>query len=223
MRSRTFAVAGVTAAALAAATAFAGTASAHNTGGAAVTQHAVSQTAVAKVDAKACYTNNDPSGDTGIGVTSANYSDDSTLDTQGAADFTVKKKCVISKVTTTGIYYNGSGPATDVNVIFYKNKKGVPGAVVKEYDNLKYTDSTGTGALAVKIKKTTLKKGKYFVTVAANMTLGSGGQWGWELTSNQKGAIDQWENQGGGFGVCPTWDDILTCVGFGNDFMVTLS
>ena len=221
MASRTLAVAGVTAAALATAFTFTGTASAHTTGSA-VAHHAVTATKAAPAKG-GCYSNNDPAGDTGVGVTSANYSDNESDNTQGAVDFSVKKSCVITKVTTTGIYYNGSGPADSVNVIFYKNTKGEPGKVVKEYDNLKYTDSTGTGALAVKIKKTTLKKGKYFVTVAANMTLGTGGQWGWELTSNQKGAMDQWENQGGGFGVCPTWGDVLSCVGFGNDFMVALS
>jgi hypothetical protein len=225
MRSRTLAVAGITVAALGAATTLAGTASAHSNIGTLATQHAVSSHSVAPAKkGKACYTNNDPSGDTGIAVTSANYSDDAADDTAGAVDFSVKKSCSIGTVQTTGLYYNGTGPASSVNVLFYKNKKGEPGKIVKEQDNLSYTDSTGTGALGVKLKKAvSLKKGNYFVSVVANMTLSAGGQWGWELTSNQIGNIDQWENQGGGFGVCPTWGDVLTCVGYGNDFMVTLS
>jgi hypothetical protein len=219
MRSRTLAVAGVTTAALAAATALAGTASAHNTIGSMASTHAVtSHVAPAK---GACYDNQ--SGDTGVGIASENDSSDSGIDSQGAVDFKVKKKCVIKSVQTTGVYYNGSGPADSVNVIFWKNKKGEPGKIVKEYDNLKYSDSTGLGSLGVKVKKTKLKKGNYFVTVAANMTLSAGGQWGWELSSNQIGNMDQWENQGGEFGVCPSWGDVLTCVGYGNDFMVTLS
>jgi hypothetical protein len=214
----------VTTAALAAATAFAGTASAHNAGSA-VTHHAVTAAKAAPAKKGTCYTNNDPSGDTGVGIASENDSDDSGVDSQGAVDFTVKKKCVVGTVQTTAVYYNGSGPANSVNVIIYKNTKNKPGKVVKEVDNLKYTDSTGLGSLGVKLgkKAITLKKGKYFVTVVANMTFSTGGQWGWELTSNQVGKADQWENQGGEFGVCPSWGDVLSCTGYGNDFMVTVS
>jgi len=220
MRSRTLAVVGITAAALGTATVFAGTASAHNTGTSFATHHAVS-TKAAPALGKTCYTNNDPSGDTGIGLYSANDASDPGIDSQGAVDFTVKKKCTLKKIQTTGVYYNGFGPADSVNVIIWKNAKGIPGKVVKEFDNLKYTDASGAGSLGTTIKKTVLKKGKYFLTFSANMNFPVNGQWGWELTSNQAGNMDVWENQGGEFGVCPTWGPVLTCVGFGNDFMVT--
>jgi hypothetical protein len=172
---------------------------------------------------KACYTNNE-TGDTGVAVTSADYSDNAADNTQGAVDFSVKKSCVIGTVQTTGLYYNGTGPANSVKVIIWTDVSGEPGALVNKQNNLPYTDETGTGALGVKLKKAvSLTKGNYFVSVVANMTLSSGGQWGWELTSNQIGNMDQWENQGAGFEVCPTWGDVLDCVGYGNDFMVTLS
>jgi hypothetical protein len=220
MHSRTLAGAGLTAAALAIATAFAGTASAHNVTGSAVAHHAVTSTKAAPAKG-ACFDNNG-SGDTGVGIASENDSTDSGIDSQGAADFSVKKKCTIKSVQTTGVYYNGGGPADSVNVIIYKNKKGVPGSVVKEKDNLSYTDATGIGSLGAKTGKIKLKKGKYFVTFVANMTFTTGGQWGWELTTNQAGSPDQWENQGGEFGVCPTWGDVASCTGYGTDFMVTV-
>src|SRR5579875_2141498 len=71
MRSRTLAVAGVTTAALAAATALAGTASAHTNAGSMVAHHVVSAAAAPAKGGKACYDNNS-TGDTGIAVTSAN-------------------------------------------------------------------------------------------------------------------------------------------------------
>jgi hypothetical protein len=219
MRSRTLAVAGIAAAALATATAFAGTASAHSNLGSAVAHHAASNH-IAPAPKGICYTNNTTGN--GTGVTSANYSDDPADNTSGAVDFTVKKKCTIGTVTTSGIYYNGSGPAASVDFLVYKNKKGEPGKIVNEQDNLSYTDSSGTGDLGVKVKPIHLKKGKYFAAVVAEMTLSDGGQWGWDLTNTQLGAPDQWENEGGGFGVCPTWGDVLTCVGVGNDFMLTI-
>ncbi len=218
MRSRILPVVGVAAVALVAASAFAGQASAAGHGTSAFHKGAPqAQAAHAK---KACYSLT--TGDSGSGITSANYSDQVGIDAAGAADFKVKKKCTIKKVQTTGVYYNGAGPADSVNVIIYKAKKGKPGAIVNEQDNLKYTDSTGLGSLGVTLKAVHLKKGSYFVSFVANMTFAVGGQWGWETSSDQQGAADLWQNPDDGFGTgCTTWQP-LTCIGFSGDWMVTL-
>ncbi len=170
-----------------------------------------------------CYTNFDPAYDTGVAIASENDSEDSGINSRAIANFTVTKKCIVNMVSTVGQYYDGAGPADSVDVTFYKNQGGRPTKIVNEQDNLSYNDTTGLGSLTAFLDPVTLKKGSYFVSFVANMTLSQGGQWGWELTSNQVGPMDQWENQGGEFGVCPTWGDVLTCTGYGNDFMVTLS
>jgi hypothetical protein len=218
MRSRILPVAGVAAIALVAATALASTASA--SGHSASASHKGAAQAQIHASKKACYSNT--TGDTGTGISSANYSDQVGIDSAGAADFTVKKTCKISKVQTAGVYYNGGGPADSVNVFIYKAKKGVPGKVVAKAENSKYTDSSGVGALGVKLSKAvTLKKGSYFVSFVANMTLSVGGQWGWETTSNQIGNADLWENPDNGFGTgCTTWQP-LSCIGYSGDFMVS--
>jgi hypothetical protein len=89
--------------------------------------------------------------------------------------------------------------------------------------NVVGTDSGGT--FTIPLSTVTLAPGSYWVSVTATMAFASGGEWGWEVTSNQKQGIDgQWENPGGGFGVCPTWGDVVTCVGStGPDFMFTLT
>jgi hypothetical protein len=225
MRSRILAVAGVSAAALAAATAFAGTAGASSNHVAPAIQHTVSSHAT-PAKGKACYSLT--SDDSGTGIVSQNFTDAgfSQYDAAGAADFSGGKKCkAITSVDTTGVYFNGAGPADSVNVIFYKDASGAPGTVMKEYDGLSYTDSTGTGSLNITVPKTKAKhKGTYWVSVVANMAFSAGGEWGWELSTDTNGNADQWENPGGGLGTsCTTWGPNLTCLGFGGDYMVTLA
>jgi hypothetical protein len=221
MRSRILAVAGISAAALAAATAFAGTAGAHSAPGAMVHGHAaVSHASVTK---GSCYSN--MADDAADGVLSQNFTDSGfdIYDAAGAADFAKGKKCKsITKVTTVGQYFNGAGPADSVNVLFYKGGGSTPGGVTKEYDALSYTDSTGLGSLGTTIPKTKGKHGGW-VSVVANMAFASGGEWGWEISTDQPGNPDVWENPGGGFGVCSSWDTNVDCIGVAGDYMVTLA
>ncbi|MEI9932951.1 MAG: hypothetical protein WDM89_21070 [Rhizomicrobium sp.] len=63
------------------------------------------------------------------GVDSQNFeSTFAQYDDQGADDFTVPKgaKWTVTEVDAPGLYYNGYGPATSENVIFYKDKKACP-------------------------------------------------------------------------------------------------
>jgi hypothetical protein len=122
------------------------------------------------------------------------------------------------------VYFNGTGPAASETVTIYKNKTGTPGKV-KMTQTVTGADAAGT--FTMKLKKTKLKKGKYFVGVVANMDFSIGGQWGWETTTNQSGAGDMWQNPGDGFATgCTTWGDMIGCLGAlgqGPDFMVQLN
>lgn len=217
MRSRILPVAGASAVALAAAVTLAPVAGASGHHAALVHQGTVHNTIAAK--GKACFSVN--ANDTGVGILSQNFGDEPTYDSSSAADFTVKKSCTIAKVSVVGQYFNGSGPAQSETVVFYMAKKGEPGKIVNS-QTIKGKDNAGS--FDIKLKKAVkLKKGTYFVSVQANMDFSAGGEWGWNLSSDQAGAIDQFQNQGGAFGVCPTWDDVTTCVGYGDNFLVTLS
>ena len=160
--------------------------------------------------------------DSGVGITSANYSDDPTLDAAGAADFAVKKTCHITGVNATGVYYNGSGPADSEDVIFYTDDNGAPGSVISS-QTVTGTDSNGSFTLP--INDVAIPPGRAWVSVVANMTLSTEGQWGWELSTKSKQQVGGlWENPSDGFGTgCTTWGPVATCVGFDGDFMVTLT
>jgi hypothetical protein len=74
--------------------------------------------------------------DSGIGITSQNFEASfDQYDNMGADDFTVPAGFVwkVTQVNASGVYYNGSGPASSVHVTFYKNDGGLPGAVVKDF------------------------------------------------------------------------------------------
>ncbi len=163
------------------------------------------------------------SNDSGVGLVSDNFDSGSfaSYSDQGADDFTVAKKAKITEVDVTGVYFNGPGPADGVNVFFYKDSGGLPGALVKEIDNAKFTDSAGS--FAIQTGKVKLKKGTYWVSVQANMNfIGGAGEWGWEVNSVQHGNEAAWQNPGGGFGVCPSWAPVSGCLGYGPDFMFAL-
>lgn len=166
--------------------------------------------------------------DTGIGITSQNFEASfDAYDNQGADDFNVPGGFVwkVTGVVASGVYYNGSGPAASVHVTFYKDAAGLPGAVVKDFPAIVPTDTAGT--FSIKLPSTVkLKKGKYHVSVQANMDFAIGGQWGWNTRSVQNGGPASWQNPGDGFGTgCTTWapENVCIAAGQGPDKMFSLS
>ena len=164
----------------------------------------------------------------GNGIDSQNFESSFAIyDAQGADDFTVPKgsKWTVTEVDAPGLYYNGYGPSTSENVIFYKDAGGKPGSVVKngEVDNIAGADNAGSYTLKLG-KGVKLKKGHYWVSVVSNCSFGGGcGQWGWATNTVAHGSAAQWQNPGGGFGVCPTWDTLLNCTGVADpDFQFAL-
>ena len=116
---------------------------------------------------------------------------------------------VIGQVNVTGVYFNGAGPANSVNVIFYSDAAGLPGAAVAggTYMNAAITSGAATGSFHIVLPTTlSLAPGTYWVSVQANMDFPVGGEWGWTdriVTSNSPAA---WQNPGGGFmTTCTTW------------------
>jgi hypothetical protein len=149
----------------------------------------------------------------------------SAYDDQGADDFKVTgKDWDVTGVDVTGQFFNGSGPASSENVTFYADASGVPGKMVKSFTNLSGKASGGSFDITLPKKGAKLKAGTYWVSVQANCSFSGGcGEWGWEVSSVQHGNAGMWQNPGGGFGVCPTWGSIESCVGStGPDFMFEL-
>jgi len=167
--------------------------------------------------------------DTGIAIVSQNYDKSSAqYDSQGADDFSVPKGVtwVIKDVDVTGVYFNGSGPATSENILIYADDHGLPGELIAEVENLKGDDNLGSFSIDLGKKAIKLMHGKYWLSVVANLDgVGNGGQWGWETNAVQNRKPAAWQNQGGGFGVCQTWGVMQNCIGSygeGPDFMFEL-
>ena len=171
---------------------------------------------------------NQNSSDAGDWVNSQNFTSGSTqYNDQAADDFVVPSSQTwrITEVDVTGMYFNGSGTATSENVIFYKNKNGMPDTPVRNgtFSNLNGTDGPNF-ALMLPGKGLKLRSGHYWVSVIANMQFfTNGGQWGWEVNSVKHGKQAMWQNPGFGFGDCRTWEPIDTCYDLtGPDLMFAL-
>ena len=76
-------------------------------------------------------------------------------DDQAADDFTVPSghKWKVTEVDVPGVT-TGVNPATSLNVIFYRNSHGLPGAIVRECDNQSSAGYDGSGGYAIKLDNT---------------------------------------------------------------------
>lgn len=165
--------------------------------------------------------------DNGVGIVSQNFeSSFDAYDAVGADDFSIKKKAKITEVDADGVYFNGAGPATSFNVVFYKDAGGLPGAQQKACNNASYVDETGFGTPDITCKAKVKGKGTHWVSVQANLSFGVGGEWGWNTNNTQRGNAAAWENPGNGFATgCTTWGNMVSCLGAlgqGPDFSYAL-
>ncbi|MGD0192838.1 MAG: hypothetical protein ABSD74_19045 [Rhizomicrobium sp.] len=165
--------------------------------------------------------NND---DAGVAVISQNFeSSMSIYDAQGADDFVVPKgkTWTVEEVDITGVYFNGSGPAASENVTFYADSNGLPGKQIAAITKAKGADNGGS--FAIKIHAVKLKPGHYWVSVGANCSFVTCGEWGWELRSVQANDMAAYQAPGGS-GPCTTWQPLDVCFGNGTppDFMFAL-
>jgi hypothetical protein len=172
---------------------------------------------------------NQNSNDANSQVDSQNFTggSSSSFSCQGADDFVIPKgrTWAVTEVDVTGKYFNGSGPATSENIVFYKDTwKGMPGKPVR---NGAFTNLNGIGgpdfAMVLPGKGLKLKAGHYWVSVIANVSFNVAGEWGWEVNGVQHGDQAMWQNPGGAFHVCQTWGTIEGCANTqGPDFMFDL-
>jgi cell division septation protein DedD len=119
----------------------------------------------------------------------------------------------ISEVDVQGIYFNGPGPAASFNVFFYEDSGGLPGTNVYTATEQSYTTANNIDFVITLTVPTALTEGTYWVSVQARQDFTPAGQWGWQDRTVQANNEAAWQNPGGGFAVCPTWDVRTTCVG----------
>jgi hypothetical protein len=129
---------------------------------------------------------------------------------QAADDFVVPAAdgaWTIHAVHALGEYFNGPGPMPSVNVFFYADAGGLPGAVVSSHAGVTtFLDNAGTLTVDLSSAPVVLPAGTYWVSVQARMDFTPGGQWFWYSRTAQSGAAAAWRNPGNGFNTgCINW------------------
>ncbi len=162
------------------------------------------------------YDQNDNCG--AVGITSQNFTDAGgafdSYDNQAADDFVVPPGSGwrVETIQVTGLYWNGPGPVESVNVFFYADAGGLPGAL--EHSALGLTPSAGLAVGSFTLDLPTpaiLGPGTHWVSVQANLAFGSAGQWMWTERLVQTGNESAWQNPGNGFGTgCTSWAPRVT-------------
>ncbi len=151
---------------------------------------------------------------------------------RAADDFisTLATPCPAISIDVPGAYLNGTGPAPIVQVRFFHDRSGKPGAVYRTRNVPAtapgFTDTLGTFHIPwtkpVVLQPSTI----YWVSVSVRMNFSPGGEWGWETLSPQSGNAAVWKNPGGGMGVgCRVWQPLATCFGSSSaaDLMFTIN
>jgi hypothetical protein len=167
-------------------------------------------------------------GTTGIGIVSQDFeSVYDAYDAMGAADFPVPaaQTWSITGGFFPGAYFNGPGPTPGLNLVFYSDAGGMPGAVIPScnypglVNGVNFTsDAVGNLTLTSLPAPCVLATGTYWVQAQAKMDFGVGGEWGWLDATNTTATVGKWQNPGGGFGTgCNTWGDLQTCIAAGEN------
>lgn len=158
----------------------------------------------------------------GYAIISQNFSStfSASYDAEAVDDFVVPQGSAwsIHGVDVTGVYFDGSGPATSEVITFYSDNDNKPGKPFGKPQTLHCTDSAGifvcTLNRPVKLDNSAGKKrARYWVSLVANLAFTAGGEWGWlanTVTHNDPG---KWRNPGNGyFTGCTKWTDTSTCI-----------
>jgi hypothetical protein len=137
------------------------------------------------------------------------------LSENGAAaadDFVVPsgQTWLVKEVDVTGVYLNGSGPASSEIVTFYANKNGKPHRVQQGPFTLHCTDNFGSFHCTLP-KRVKLRAGTWWVSVVANINFGSGGEWGWGGHPTVQGNEAVFEDPSGQS--CTSWEPLHVCFG----------
>ncbi|KAB2966143.1 MAG: hypothetical protein F9K18_06005 [Thermoanaerobaculia bacterium] len=129
------------------------------------------------------------------------------FDNQGADDFVVPAGTtwLVDTVDVLGSYSAGGGPVPNVDVFFYADAAGLPGAEVFSALGVVPTDAAGDLSVTLPVAAA-LPAGHYWVSVIANMNFTPNGQWFWSTRTIQANSPYAWRNPGGGFGTpCASW------------------
>jgi len=139
-------------------------------------------------------------------------------DCEGADDFdvTFADGWTIDGFNTVSTQSTGGTP-TSVDVTFYDDAAGSPGAIAMcTYDNItSFVDTAGSLAITLD-PPCILEQGTYWVAFSSQQDFGTSGQLFWSTRTAPTNADSNWRNPLDGFGSgCTDWDTTPNC-GVGN-------
>lgn len=150
-------------------------------------------------------------------------------DAEGADDFVVPGgvQWTIEEIATVGTQGAG-GAATSVDITFYQDNGGLPGAAIGACTYAGVIPVETAGSFAITLPTAcTLTPGTYWLGQQTNQDFASDDQHFWSNRTAANGNNAAWRNPGDGFGSgCTDWDAMTTCgVGGGTnpDFMFSLA
>src|SRR6476620_7133425 len=149
----------------------------------------------------------------GNATLSATFTDFPTFSSDLADDFVVPagQTWNVQSIDADGVYFNGSGPATNWNVFIYANSGVLPGAQVYSTLNQPVTQ-VGTTFTVNLTPAAVLPAGTYWIEIQANMTFGTQGEWGWTDRTVLSNSGAAFRNAGGGFACGTAWVRNPVCV-----------
>lgn len=153
------------------------------------------------------------------------------FDCRAADDFTVPAVDIqwdVNEVIVFGAYIQGAGLAPLLDLEFFPDVGGVPGAAAScSYlglvNGVDFLDD-GFGNFDVVLPSIcSLPAGDYWLSARADMDLAAGGQWLWAERGVQSGATFTWENPPDGFGTgCVAWTPANACGASAPDLLFAL-
>ncbi|HSN55034.1 MAG TPA: hypothetical protein VLT32_10190 [Candidatus Sulfomarinibacteraceae bacterium] len=136
-------------------------------------------------------------------------------DCEGADDFDVTwvDGWLVQRVDTIG---TSGGTSSSVDVVFYGDSAGFPGAQLCSYSGIAATDVSGSLSITLP-SGCTVPQGRAWVAIQVNQDYATNGQHFWSNRSVASFSESVWRNPGGGFAVpaCLDWGRQATTCGVG--------
>lgn len=148
----------------------------------------------------------------GEGVNSQNYGIAEYNDA-AADDFTIPagQTWRIAEVDVTGVYFNGSGPASSEVITFYSNRKHRPDRIYRGPFTLNCTDNDGSFQCILP-RRVKVPSGTWWVSVVAICSFETCGEWDWTENTTVQDNEATWENPGVSE-KCTSWEPLNFCFG----------
>ncbi len=135
-------------------------------------------------------------------------------DAEGADDFVVPSGgWDVTSVAAVFFGPNIPGAITTTSAVnFYADAGGLPGAAACSYPAAPTTLDPAGFTMITLPSTCSLTAGTYWVGIMPDVDYATYGQSYWLMTNSQTNSMAAWRNPGGGFGTCPSWGSIASCL-----------